>query len=57
LEGNLQKYICSVCGYIYNPANGDKSNAIKAGTSFENIPKEWVCPVCGVKKNNFSATE
>lgn len=49
--------MCSVCGYVYNPAFGDKRNGVTAGTLFENITEEWLCPVCGKKKNNFSETE
>ena len=46
-------YICSVCGYSYDPAEGDPGNDIPAGTAFEDIPDSWVCPVCGVDKSNF----
>ena len=49
----MQKYTCSVCGYVYNPADGDPGNNIKAGTAFEDLPDDWVCPVCGADKDNF----
>lgn len=47
------KYLCAVCGYIYDPLKGDPDNGIAPGTPFENIPNEWVCPICGVSKNDF----
>ena len=50
---NMQKYKCTVCGYIYDPAIGDPDGGIKPGTAFEAIPDSWVCPVCGVKKSEF----
>ena len=53
----MQKYICDVCGYIYDPAVGDPDNGIAAGTPFEDIPESWVCPLCGVGKDQFSVTE
>ena len=48
-----QKYQCSVCGYIYDPAEGDPDSGIAPGTAFADIPDDWVCPLCGVKKDNF----
>lgn len=47
------KYECSVCGYVYNPAEGDPDSGIAPGTAFEDIPENWVCPVCGVGKDQF----
>ncbi len=49
----MNKYQCSVCGYIYDPEIGDPDSGILPGTSFEDIPDTWVCPVCGVKKSDF----
>ena len=49
----MQKYRCTVCGYIYDPAVGDPDNGISAGTSFDDLPEDWVCPVCGVDKSLF----
>ncbi|MEW6170152.1 MAG: rubredoxin [Candidatus Omnitrophota bacterium] len=49
----MQKYKCSVCGYIYDPAVGDATTNIPAGTAFENLPATWVCPECGVGKDSF----
>lgn len=48
-----KKYICIVCQYIYDSALGDPDSGIVPGTAFEDIPEDWVCPVCGVSKNDF----
>lgn len=44
---------CEVCGYIYNPENGDPDSGIAAGTTFADLPDDWVCPVCGADKDSF----
>jgi len=49
----MSKYRCLVCGYIYNPSAGDPDNGIAPGTSFEALPDTWVCPECGVGKDQF----
>jgi rubredoxin len=49
----MAKYQCSVCGYVYDPEQGDPDNGVKAGTAFEDIPDSWVCPVCGAGKDAF----
>lgn len=49
----MQKYLCEVCGYVYDPELGDIENNIKPGTTFENLPTDWVCPICGVGKDEF----
>ena len=49
----MEKYKCTVCGYIYDPKNGDPDSGIKPGTPFTEIPDDWVCPVCGVGKDQF----
>ena len=51
----MQKYECLVCGYVYDPAAGDPDNDIAAGTTFEDLPDDWVCPGCGVGKDQFKA--
>jgi len=51
------KYRCSVCGYIYDPELGDPDGGIKPGTPFEEIPDDWVCPVCGASKDKFEKME
>lgn len=53
----MQKYICNVCGYVYDPAAGDPGTNIPPGTSFEALPDDWVCPLCGVPKSDFSPTD
>ncbi len=52
-ENKMQKYVCTICGYVYDPELGDSDSDIAAGTSFEDIPEDWVCPVCGVGKDDF----
>ena len=49
----MDKYKCLICGYIYDPAQGDPDNGIKPGTSFQAIPDDWVCPECGAPKSEF----
>jgi rubredoxin len=50
----FMKYVCDVCGWIYDPELGDPDGGIEPGTAFEDIPEDWVCPECGVTKENFS---
>lgn len=56
-DRTMQKYRCIPCGYIYDPAEGDPDGGIAPGTSFEDIPDDWVCPVCGVTKDMFEPEE
>ena len=49
----MQKYVCTVCGYVYDPEKGDPDSGIVPGTSFDQLPDEWVCPVCGADKSLF----
>ena len=53
-ELTLTLYECNLCGYIYNPANGDPDNSIPPGTSFDELPDDWTCPDCGAAKEDFS---
>jgi flavin reductase (DIM6/NTAB) family NADH-FMN oxidoreductase RutF/rubredoxin len=54
-EGDsMKKYVCDVCGYVYDPAEGDPEHGVEAGTAFESIPDSWVCPVCGATRDQFS---
>ena len=46
--------MCSVCGYVYDPDEGDPEGGIVVGTSFEDLPEDWVCPVCGAEKAAFN---
>lgn len=50
----MKKYVCEVCGYVYDPNIGDIEHGIPAGTSFEELPKDWICPPCGAGKEHFS---
>jgi len=50
---NMDKYECTVCGYIYDPALGDPDASILPGTPFDKLPDTWVCPVCGASKSEF----
>ena len=50
----MKKYVCDVFGYVYDPAVGDPDNGIAPGTAFEDLPDNWVCPLCGVGKDQFS---
>ncbi|MBR4122788.1 MAG: rubredoxin [Clostridia bacterium] len=51
------KYVCNVCGWTYDETVGDIENGIPAGTKFEDLPEDFVCPLCGVGKEDFSAEE
>lgn len=51
---NMKKYVCDACGYIYDPAQGDPDGGVKPGTAFEDLPGDWVCPLCGMGKDSFS---
>ena len=53
----MKKYVCTVCGYIYDPKDGDPDSGIKPGTDFKDIPGDWVCPTCGVDKSQFEPYE
>lgn len=49
----MKKYRCTVCDYIYDPVLGDPENGVAAGTAFEDLPQEWICPICGEDKQAF----
>jgi rubredoxin len=53
----MPKFICTLCGYIYAPEEGDPDNGIEPGTSFDDLPKDWVCPLCGAGKEDFEPLE
>lgn len=56
-ESNMKKYVCEPCGYIYDPEAGDPDNGVAPGTAFEDIPEDWVCPLCGAGKDAFVPAE
>ncbi len=49
----MDNYVCEVCGYVYDPQQGDPDNGIDPGTKFEDLPDDWDCPVCGASKDDF----
>jgi rubredoxin len=49
----MDKYVCQVCGYVYDPKQGDPENGVEPGTPFEKVPEDWTCPVCGAGKEDF----
>lgn len=49
----MKNYVCGPCSYVYNPTEGDPDNGIAPGTSFEDLPEDWVCPICGMGKEVF----
>ncbi|MBC8433584.1 MAG: rubredoxin [Desulfobacterales bacterium] len=49
----MDNYVCTVCGYVYDPQQGDPDNGIDPGTKFEDVPDDWDCPVCGASKDDF----
>lgn len=49
----MSKYRCTLCSYVYDPAEGDPDNGVAPGTAFEDIPSDWVCPLCGAGKEDF----
>ena len=53
----MDKYECTVCGYVYDPAEGDTDNGIEPGTPFEDLPEDWTCPVCGASTDEFEKVE
>lgn len=53
----MKRYVCEPCGYVYDPEAGDPDNGIEPGTAFEDLPEDWVCPICGVGKDDFVEEE
>jgi rubredoxin len=49
----MERYVCMVCDYVYDPAVGDPDTGIPPGTRFANLPDDWLCPLCGVPKSEF----
>jgi len=49
----MERYVCTICDYVYDPAVGDPGNGIAPGTRFEDLPDDWVCPLCGAPKSEF----
>ena len=57
MEETMAKYICSRCGYIYDPAKGDPMNGIEPGVAFSDLPSQWVCPMCYATQDMFDELE
>lgn len=53
----MKRYVCDMCGYVYDPAAGDPDNGVKPGTAFDDLPTDWVCPECGAGQDDFSPIE
>ena len=53
----MEKFVCNVCGYMYDPEEGDPSNGIDPGTPFDIVLEDWSCPLCGVGKDEFAVNE
>lgn len=49
----MDKYVCTVCGYIYDPELGDPDNSVEPGTKWEDVPEDYECPICGAGKDDF----
>ena len=49
----MAKYVCDLCGYIYDPEKGDSAGGVKPGTAFADLSADWVCPLCGAAKESF----
>ncbi|MCU0556545.1 MAG: rubredoxin [Desulfobacterales bacterium] len=49
----MEKWVCTICGYVYDPAKGDPDNGVAAGTKWKDVPDSWECPVCGAAKGDF----
>ena len=49
----MDRYRCTICAYVYDPEKGDPENGVKPGTRFEDLPNDWVCPLCGAEKDMF----
>lgn len=51
---DMDSYVCEICGYVYDPEAGDPDNGVAPGTAWEDVPAEWVCPLCGADKSQFA---
>ena len=49
----MDRYVCEICGYVYDPEQGDPDNGVAADTKWEDVPDDWECPVCGASKDDF----
>ena len=49
----MDKWLCTICGYVYDPEIGDPDSEIAPGTAWEDVPEDWLCPICGASKDDF----
>lgn len=49
----MDRYVCTICGYVYDPEAGDPDSGVAPGTKWEDVPEDWECPVCGASKDDF----
>lgn len=56
-EPQTRRWICELCGWVYDPGEGDPDGGIPPGTPFEEIPDDWMCPICGATKSDFRELE
>ena len=54
---NMDKYRCIACGYVYDPDEGDPMSGVDPGVAFEDLPDDWICPMCGVGKDQFELVD
>jgi rubredoxin len=52
-EIRMDRYLCTICGYVYDPEQGDPDSGVAPGTKWEDVPDDWECPVCGAPKDDF----
>ena len=53
----MDRYVCTICGYVYDPEQGDPDNDVDPGTKWDDVPEDWECPVCGAGKDDFEKEE
>jgi rubredoxin len=53
----MDKYVCTICGYVYDQEQGDPDNDVAPGTAWADVPEDWVCPICGAGKDDFEKEE
>jgi len=53
----MDKYVCTLCGYVYDPEQGDPDGGVEPGTKWEDVPDDWECPICGASKDDFEKEE
>lgn len=49
----MDQWVCTICGYVYDPSKGDPDNGVGPGTTWKDVPHDWVCPICGAPKSDF----